>query len=304
MMVVRADSDGEKLLLDRLVDARLLIPSGVPGLYGRGAVFEDVIERFDALITATVRGDGAERWRFPPGMSKATLEESGFLDSMPQLAGAVVSFTGAHAEHPGEHEEGASRRATTEVALTPAACYPVYPAVARDGPIPRGGRLVDVLSYCFRNEPSLDPARQQMFRQRELVRIAEDEEQARAWRDRWIARGLSLLSSIGLHGVSAPANDPFFGRSGRMLAASQREQRLKFELVHPIASVDRPTALLSFNYHQSHFGGIYGIRTEAGEAAHTACVGFGLERVALALFRTHGLDPAVWPARAREALWS
>jgi hypothetical protein len=37
--------------------------------------------------------------------------------------------------------------------------------------------------------------------------------------------------------------------------------------------------------------------------AHTGCVGFGLERLALALFKHHGLDVAGWPASVRGILW-
>jgi hypothetical protein len=33
------------------------------------------------------------------------------------------------------------------------------------------------------------------------------------------------------------ANDPFFGRAGRIMASSQRDQGLKFELLVPIESV-------------------------------------------------------------------
>ena len=35
---------------------------------------------------------------------------------------------------------------------------------------------------------------------------------------------------------------------------NQREQELKFEIVAPIASDEKPTAIISFNYHQDHFG--------------------------------------------------
>jgi hypothetical protein len=35
---------------------------------------------------------------------------------------------------------------------------------------------------------------------------------------------------------------------------------------------------------------------------HTGCVAFGMDRLALALFATHGLDTAGWPDGAREAL--
>ena len=33
-----------------------------------------------------------------------------------------------------------------------------------------------------------------------------------------------------------------------------------------------------------------------------ACVGFGLERIALALFKTHGLQIAKWPGEVRDVL--
>jgi hypothetical protein len=60
--------------------------------------------------------------------------------------------------------------------------------------------------------------------------------------------------------------------------------------------------VLSFNYHQDLFGGLYGINID-GETAHTGCVGFGMERVTLALLKTHGLDPIKWPASVRAKLW-
>jgi hypothetical protein len=36
--------------------------------------------------------------------------------------------------------------------------------------------------------------------------------------------------------------------------------------------------------------------------AHTACLGFGLERIVIALFKTHGFDPADWPEAIRQRL--
>jgi seryl-tRNA synthetase len=87
-----------------------------------------------------------------------------------------------------------------------------------------------------------------------------------------------------------------------MLAASQRQQELKFEILVPIAGPE-PTAVASFNYHREHFAETYGIELAGGGVAHTACLGFGHERIVLALLRTHGLDPAGWPAAVREELW-
>jgi seryl-tRNA synthetase len=190
----------------------------------------------------------------------------------------------------------------SDVVLTPAACYPVYPAIGRRGPLPPGGVTVDAGgAYVFRSEPSGDPARLQMFHQRELVRIGEPDTVA-AWRDAWRDRAVELLRSVGLEARFDVATDPFFGRSGRMLAASQREQALKFEILVPIAGPE-PTAVASFNYHQEHFAETYGIALHDGTTAHTACLGFGQERITLALFRTHGLDAAAWPAEVRRELW-
>jgi hypothetical protein len=47
---------------------------------------------------------------------------------------------------------------------------------------------------------------------------------------------------------------------------------------------------------------LFGIRTSDAAVAHTACVGFGLERIALALYRRHGLNRSQWTPSVREAL--
>ncbi len=287
---------------------RLLIETGVDGLYGRSGVFEDVIQRFDNLITSFGGGDGADVVRFPPGMNRALFEKSGYLKSFPNLAGTIHAFNGndkAHAdllEKLFAGEDWTEGQEATDIVLAPAACYPLYPTVAQLGPLPEGGRLYDLQSYCFRREPSQDPARQQFFRMREYVRIGSPEE-VTEFRQTWLDRGRELIGKLGVPFDVDVANDPFFGRAGRMLANNQRDQRLKFELLVPIESVEKPTACLSFNYHQDHFGTLWGISQHNGETAHTACVGFGMERVALALFKHHGFEVDKWPSPVRKALW-
>jgi seryl-tRNA synthetase len=289
-----------------LVDAGLLIETPVPGVYGRGGAFEDVVLGFDSLVSRETDHDRAEVVRFPPVLSRHTLEKTGYLGSFPQLAGSVFSFDGGEDEALDlgskalRHEDWSPHQTITDVSLIPAACYPVYPWAASSGPLPAGGRLIDICCYCYRHEPSDDPARMQSFRQREHVRLDTPEVVA-GWHWDWIERGGEILESVGLETEVVPANDPFFGRSGRMLKANQREQRLKLERVITIAR-DEPTAIMSINYHQDHFGHAFDIRGSTGEVAHTACFGFGLERVALALFRVHGIEPATWPVSVRERL--
>jgi seryl-tRNA synthetase len=162
--------------------------------------------------------------------------------------------------------------------------------------------MVDMTNWVYRHEPSPEPTRLQSFRVREFIRVGNPD-QVVDWRNMWLDRGVTLLKSLGLPAKSDVATDPFFGRGGKMMAASQREQALKFEVLVPVISAESPTACCSFNYHQDKFGSAFDIKTEAGDTAHTACLGFGLERVTLAMFKTHGMDPKSWPADVRKVLF-
>lgn len=285
-----------------------LLPSGEPGLYGRGMLFEQVRTAFDDLVTRTGVQDQPETPRFPPLIPKQVLEKAGYLRSFPQLAGAVFSFAGDEsaardmADRADHNRDWSMHLSTTELVLVPAACYPAYPAMARRGPLPEGGATLDLGgSYVFRHEPSADPGRLQMFHQRELVRIGETHE-VLAWRELWMARATAIFKQIGLAADFSIASDAFFGRSGVLLANSQREQRLKFELRAPVAAHE-PSAVASFNFHQEYFSSAFGIRLNDGRIASSACVGFGLERITLALFRSHGADIWTWPKDIRDQLW-
>jgi seryl-tRNA synthetase len=307
MAEFRPGTDDQNAFREALLERGLLIDAGVPGLYGRGAEFEDVLQRFERLVARAAAGENPVVLRFPPLLPRKQLEGSGYLKSFPHLAGTVFSFAGDEAaaaeqeERAGRHEDWSEFQGMTDLVLVPAACYPVYPAIAARGPLPPGGIMVDAGgAYVFRHEPSGDPARMQMFHQREMVRLGEPEAVA-AWRDEWRDRALELLRGVGLDAQLEVAADPFFGRSGRMLRANQLAEELKFEIQVPIAG-DEPTAVASFNYHRDHFATNYGLEMADGSVAHTACLGFGLERITLALFRAHGLERADWPAAVEEAL--
>ena len=290
---------------DRLVEAGLLIRSGVDGIYGRSGAFESITDGLVRMIARRSAADGAQVVRFPPVVTRTNFIRSGHLKSFPTLSGSVHSFDGndmAHAELLAKVDAGEDYTSClhpTDLVLTPAACYPVYPASA--GTLPAEGRTYDVMSYCFRNEPSIDPMRMQMFRQQEHVRIGTPD-QVDPWRAAWFERGQEIFADLALPFTAEIANDPFFGRPGRLLAANQRTQALKFEILVPIMDEEHPTACASLNSHQEHFGHLFGIETPDGNDAHTACIGFGLERIALGLLRFHGLDPSSWPADVRRHL--
>lgn len=294
-------------LLDRLIADGLLISSGVDGVYLRSIRFERIVEALNALAFRIGEPDKPEMLRFPPAMPRSSLVRSGYLQSFPQLLGTIHCFCGDEAAHRRllrcveANEPWTGQQQVTDLLLTPAACYPLYPLVAQRGRLPPEGGTYDIESWCFRHEPSLDPARMQTFQIHEFVRIGSDD-QVLAFRQLWCDRGQNFAADLALPYTMDVANDPFFGRSGRLMAESQREQKLKYELLVPINGEAKPTACMSVNYHLTHFGEAWGIQTADGALAYSGCVGFGLERLALALFSHHGLNADMWPGKVRHAL--
>jgi len=296
---------GEQDRLARLA-ASLFHPTGVDGVYGRTGVYESVVEALAAYVSQW-RPAGAEVLRFPPVMSRKHLERHGYLKSFPNLLGCVSCLCGPESEIRrvvDRFQEGEPWTPSLEAAdlvLAPAACYPVYPLVAARGPAPTAGLIFDVAADCFRREPSNDIDRLQSFRMREFVCIGAPDA-IQAFRAAWIDRARAMADELGLPYRVELASDPFFGRAGQMLAMSAIEQELKFELLVPVRSEETPTACMSFNYHRDHFGRTWELETEDGEVAHTACVAFGMDRLAVALFATHGARTAEWPAAVRGVL--
>jgi seryl-tRNA synthetase len=284
----------------------LFRPMGVGGLHARTGLFEGVIDGLTALISR-YRPSDAEIFKFPPVVSRAQIERSGYLKSFPHLLGCVSCLHGtepeirAAVESAGTGRDWVGALKATDLVLAPAACYPIYPMVAGRGAVPAGGLRFDVTCDCFRHESSHELGRFQSFRMREYVCVGTPDEVV-DFRERWKIRALELANQLALPHQTTAASDPFFGRAGKMMAVSQVEQELKFELLIPINSVENPTACMSFNYHQGHFGETWGIDTASGGVAHTACVAFGMDRLALAMFATYGVALEKWPRPVREAL--
>ena len=292
--------------LHERVGAAIFHKLGVDGVYARTAIYEDVIDRLGTYISAQ-RDPRAEILHFPPVMSREQLEKSGYLKSFPNLLGCVCALHGTEREiraAADSHADGGDwtkSLAAADLVLSPAACYPTYPLVAARGPLPDDGLLFDVEATCFRREPSKALSRLQTFRMREFVRIGTPTQIA-AFREDWMARASEFAGQLGLPSTLDVANDPFFGRVGQIMAVAQRQDSLKFELLIPYHPGATPTACMSFNYHKEHFGEVWGIASADGAVAHTSCVAFGMDRLAVALFFIHGVEVAKWPRGVRSKL--
>lgn len=306
-----------------LLDAGWLLPTAAPGVTGTGVPMEAVIRGLEDLarhrVDQRLERPGAIRAvRFPPVNARVMLERTDYVASFPQLLGTIDVFSGGAKDHRKLLADREAGRAwdghlnPSDYALVPAACHPLYGWLSVD----RRGRASDssspsehddsggrgyvadgtvwaLIGDCFRNEPSPDPMRLVSFRMLEFVMVGSPE-QALAHRTAMLDLGAGLLGELGLQVRVEGANDPFFGRAGVMLAKGQRAAELKFEITTEIYP-GRATAISSGNYHEEHFGAEFDLRLPDGSVAHSACFGFGLERIALALARTHGTDLSRWP---------
>jgi seryl-tRNA synthetase len=287
-----------------LEDAGVFRTTAVDGVYHRSWDWERVLRGVEQHVMGKrVATDAPRRW-FPPVMPREEFLKTDYLRSFPDLVGSIDVFDGTDKEHRAllavleDGGDWTSHLTPGEVVLPSSVCHPLYGTLPTD--VPGDGLDEECSGWSFRHEPSLDPARMQMFRIYEYVRIGTPA-QALAHRDEWLERGLAALTELGLPVRSEAANDPFFGRVGKMLAANQLESSLKYEMVVDLTDV-RPTAIGSSNYHEDHFGDTFGLHLADGTSAHSSCIGFGLDRITLALFAVHGVDVAGWPAEVRSAL--
>lgn len=288
-----------------LVEAGHVIPTGVPGVIGRSAAFEGIV----AGLSTALRGrldpqEEVEGLAFPPVVPQPVFELTDYVTSFPQLIGSLRVFTGDNADHArllGVRQEGAdwtSELSSAGLMMVSAACHPIYAMLS--GTTVERPRRFDVIGQCFRHEPSDEPTRLVCFRMHEQVLVGPADA-ATEHRDRWLKEMEALLSGLGLEVRTEVANDPFFGRAGRIMSSGQREEALKFEIVTDIIDAG-PTAIASGNAHRDHFGVNFAITGPDGESAHSACFGLGLERTTMALLHTHGLNVDSWPSEVRAQL--
>lgn len=285
-----------------LFDHGWLYPTEIEGIVSYSARFEQLSDAVNRHLDA-FSPDGCKRIQMPPGIPQAALERGQYLQSFPELAGHVHSFAGDRAQ---KRAMASALRCgddigqfftPTQLSLTPAACYGVYPIVARGAPI-ENSVFIDVSAFCFRNEEECSAHRLRMFRMREFVCVGSAVEVKRFHSD-WVRKSNEAIESFGISCATEVANDPFSGLLSAVMVESQLRNEDKVEIV----AIKTPAfACMSTNYHGDKFAKIYDIRLIDGELAHSACVGIGLDRIVVALLKDHGLELSSWPYDLLELL--
>ena len=187
--------------------------------------------------------------------------------------------------------------------LCSAACHPLYPTLAGAAARRAAGSSTSAAA-CFRHEPSADPARMQAFRQHEFVYVGDAGRRARAPGPLAASAALDAARRAGPDGRDArwPTTRSSAGPAGcwRPTSASRRARSSRSWRRSTPTETPDGDRLVQLPPGPLRRAVRHPAPPTAGRRTPRAS-GFGLERITLALLRTHGLDPAPWPAGVARA---
>ncbi len=282
------------------------------GIFSLGPLVTRLIEYFESRFVELANSFEAAPYRFPTLIPARYLERVNYFHAFPHSLTFVTHLRedldaiDHFAQHAACDDHGLNTPpdsfAAVQALLSPAVCYHLYFSLA-DKPLPGGQVAATAVGNCFRYEAinlvSLE--RLWNFTMREIIFVGP-KETVLANRETARQRMSRVFEEIGLAYRVESANDPFFIGEFRKQAAFQSAFQLKYEIRARLPFRDSTLAVGSYNYHQDFFGRNLNITLPDGSPAHTGCVAFGLERMALAFLAQKGLEQANWPASVREAV--
>ncbi|MEU0602886.1 aminoacyl--tRNA ligase-related protein [Streptomyces sp. NPDC006393] len=248
---------------------------------------------------------GAQELRAPSMIPTAVVERAGYIETARQH----LSFVSPLDPAPGPFEaflpywreaapQGTARDSgihaylgVPEDVLNPALCLHCYPLLESTVVTADAPAVLTLSGSCFRDESgNLNHAeRLREFSMREAVVVGTPEclDRIHGELADFMVETAELL---GLDFRLESATDIFFNDGAPRLLFSQllSDNKLELAVRHPGTGQDVATA--SLNKHQTHFTGPFGMTTQDGRPAVSLCVGFGIDRLALALVRNATRD--------------
>lgn len=297
--------------MDELLRSKQVVQEST-GLYTLGPLLCRLIDYFEKHFLGLADSFGAQPYRFPTLIPASFLGRVNYFRSFPHSLTFATHLRGdldvieQFAENACCDEHGLSTPmesfAKIETLLSPAVCYHLYFALA-DAPLPGGALTATAVGNCFRYESSnlVSLERLWNFTMREVIFVGSQNfvlEQRDIGRQRMQA----VLEETGLAYRVESANDPFFIGEFRQQALFQSAFQLKYEIRARLPYKDSTLAVGSYNYHQDFFGRHLNITLPDGGPAHTGCIAFGLERMAMAFVSQYGLDMKRWPEAVRKSI--
>jgi hypothetical protein len=250
----------------------------LPGVFMMDARMASTVESFDRIFSEFARSLDAAFVQIPSLLTETHLQKAGYWDRDNQQISTVVQRVA-----PSEQR----------ACLSPAACLPLYPVVGRTGL----KRRSVFTSRCdvFRWEGGVFPhehdplSRLWEYHVREIVFFGSEPQIQKA-QSRYLTFLKWLGTALNLDCEVTTASDTFFHPESVNLAIYQliHESKLEFRIRFEKSAL----AVSSFNFHAKHFTHAFHIE-QAREDLNSACIGFGLERIAYAFVAATETDPSI-----------
>jgi seryl-tRNA synthetase len=273
------------------------------GRYGFGPKLIALVNAFDSRILELAADFQAPVYMFPSLIGADVLDRCRYFRNFPASLNLVSHLREDHAllqeftrsAHWDGEQLDFDRTAlsSVECLLSPAVCFHWY-AWLKDAELP-APRIITAIGKCFRYESSNFTGLERLwdFTMREIIFVGPGQFVLEN-RKTCIDFCIQFLDELGVVYQISSATDPFFADAYAAQAAYQQGFDLKFELQLTLPYSGKKLAVGSTNYHQDFFGRSFGIQA-GGSSAHTGCLAFGLERMALAFVAQHGVDEKNWP---------
>jgi seryl-tRNA synthetase len=279
------------------------------GRYALGSLPLRLLEIFDRRVTQLAEAHAISERRFPSLIGADTLAKCNYYRSFPHSLGLVshlredleaIEHFAADAHW--ENDRLAVPQESLgpiKCVLAPAVCFHHYAWLENTAACP--DHAITAVGKCFRYESGNLKGLERLwdFTLREIIWVGRPEH-VLSQRSSFIQKTAALMDEWGFNYEIVSATDPFFINDYSVQALIQKAFDLKYEVIVPLPYANKGLAVASANYHQDFFGRSLNICGKTGDPIHTGCLGFGLERLALAFLTQYGLDPAAWPAAVRQ----
>ncbi len=280
------------------------------GRYGYGPLLIELMARLERICEQYGTQIGAQPRQFPSLIGADTLGTCSYVKSFPHSLNLVMHLRteledikrfAATTTFEGDHlQVDTSCLAQPETLLSPSVCFHCYRWLA-DSQCHEGQAFL-AKGKCFRYESGNMSGLERLwdFTMHETIFVGT-KDYVLGHREACLAFATNVADALDLDYRIETATDPFFIDDFATQAAFQSAFDLKFEFVASLPYRGTSLAVGSINYHQNFFGRAFRIADADGAPVHTVCLGFGLDRLALAVLAQHGCDASAWPAALQGA---
>lgn len=264
-----------------LVDNGWVTPTN-KGCFILNEKFLSIMDLFDQIILKWAKEDNAEIFMYPDIISIEKISSCRYIEQFHH--NCFFNYTSNSDEY-NEH-----KMIPTDYIHNPSICMHSY--IQQEGNIinTKEPVVLTAKGKCLRNEAkeyhTLD--RLLDFTMREIVFMGSEDFVLQK-RKKYMELSNQLMKDLNIIGNIKASNDPFFKREDERKSDYQRKFKLKYELNFADMDEDREVAVGSFNFHGIHFGRAFQIKTEENRYIYTACMAFGLERMAYTFITQAGV---------------